>query len=265
MQAQLPRSFMPDAGFEPVRLGRSNDGGYVIDRKSLYAAQQLISFGINDDWSFEQDFIRHNRVPVAAYDGSINLAFFVKQAIYSLVKLYNPLHLIDKIRRSIGYLMFFRGEIRHIRSHVGISSPPGYVSFAEVISSISSDDAAVFLKIDIEGGEYRILDDIVAIADRLTGLVIEFHDVDINLEKIERFIADINLGLCHVHCNNYEPLNEHRIPLALELTFTQYGKQPETGMHLPIQQDMPNNPAKQDYPILFTADAAQQQMLQEPR
>lgn len=265
MQAQLPRSFMPDAGFEPVRLGRNNDGGYVIDQRSLGDVQQLISIGINDDWSFERDFIRHNRVPVAAYDGSIDLTFFVKQAVYSLVKLYNPFHLFDKLSRSIGYLMFFRGDVRHIRAHVGLSSPPDYVSFAEVISSIARDVDAVFLKIDIEGGEYRILDDIIAIADRLTGMVIEFHDVDINLEKIERFIAGLELGLCHVHCNNYEPLNEHCTPLAIELTFTKYGKKPEIGMQLPMPQDMPNNPTCEDYTILFAGEKAEQQLMRQPR
>jgi hypothetical protein len=39
----------------------------------------------------------------------------------------------------------------------------------------------IFLKIDIEGSEYLFLQDIIANEERITGMVIELHDVDIHL------------------------------------------------------------------------------------
>ena len=46
----------------------------------------------------------------------------------------------------------------------------------------------IFLKIDIEGSEYRILDQIIAQQNLLTGMVIEFHDCDLHYRRIEKFI-----------------------------------------------------------------------------
>jgi len=37
---------------------------------------------------------------------------------------------------------------------------------------------------DIEGGEYRILDNLIKHQDKICGIVIEFHDIDLHLEKI---------------------------------------------------------------------------------
>ena len=52
-----------------------------------------------------------------------------------------------------------------------------------------------FLKIDIEGDEYKILDQIIKNSENLTGLVIEFHDVSRNIKMIETFIQKLHLIL----------------------------------------------------------------------
>ena len=39
-----------------IRIGRSNDGGYVIPEKIFSICDGLLSYGINKDWSFEKDF-----------------------------------------------------------------------------------------------------------------------------------------------------------------------------------------------------------------
>ena len=43
-----------------IRLGKKGDGGYVISKKSLEADNCLLTFGMSNDWSFEEDFVRHN-------------------------------------------------------------------------------------------------------------------------------------------------------------------------------------------------------------
>ena len=62
-------------------------------------------------------------------------------------------------------------------------------------------------------------DEIIAIEERLTGLVIELHDVDIHLNKIEKFIDKFSLNLVHVHANNFAPIRAYdHLPIVLELT-----------------------------------------------
>ena len=55
---------------------------------------------------------------------------------------------------------------------------------------------------DIEGSEYRVLNDLIKIKKKLIGLAIEFHDVDLNIEKILSFNKKIGLKLVNVHANN---------------------------------------------------------------
>ena len=50
----------------------------------------------------------------------------------------------------------------------------------------------IFLKIDIEGFEYRILDQILINQDKIQGLVIEFHNCDLFEDKIIKFIKILN-------------------------------------------------------------------------
>ena len=53
----LPKEFKPIAKFELLRLGKNNDGGYLIEQESLGRANSLLSFGLVYDWSFEKDFL----------------------------------------------------------------------------------------------------------------------------------------------------------------------------------------------------------------
>ena len=51
----------------------------------------------------------------------------------------------------------------------------------------SGETKPVFFKIDIEGSEYRILDDLINYQKVIEGLVVEFHNVDLHLEKISKY------------------------------------------------------------------------------
>ena len=107
------------------------------------------------------------------------------------------------------------------------------------------------LKIDIEGSEYRILDGIIANHKKLSGLVIEFHDCDINLSKIERFIENFDLKLVHIHANNHGLVDlDKKIPLALELTFSKYCELNDQ-LNLPHPLDMRNGNNREEINIEF--------------
>ena len=53
----------------------------------------------------------------------------------------------------------------------------------------------------------------------MTGLVIEFHDVDLHQEKILEFINNFNLELTHIHPNNFGLKDDNGDPKVIEMTF----------------------------------------------
>ena len=83
---------------------------------------------------------------------------------------------------------------------------------------VSENLKSTFLSIDIEGSEYELLDNICNFSQNLTGLNIEFHNVQDNLEKIESFIKKIELLLIHTHINNFGQI-VNGIPSVIELSF----------------------------------------------
>ncbi len=79
----------------------------------------------------------------------------------------------------------------------------------------------IFLKIDIEGWEYRVLDELAQNADRFSGMAIEFHDTDLHGERIDAFIDAISgeHALIHFHPNNYAATDQDGNSIVFELTF----------------------------------------------
>ena len=113
------------------------------------------------------------------------------------------------------YDEFFRDENRHIRKFVASANDAKHITINEVVNSFMPNHHCHFLlKIDIEGAEYGILNDICGISRRLVGLVMEFHDVAKRINEIEAFMARLPLNLCHVHCNNYGKIGDRGLPEA---------------------------------------------------
>lgn len=56
MQGRLPSFFSFKSANDLVRVGRDNDGGYLISQQDIDHSDLLLSLGIKDDWSFEEDF-----------------------------------------------------------------------------------------------------------------------------------------------------------------------------------------------------------------
>ena len=52
----LPKELKPKYCYNLLRLGKNNDGGYLVEKESLLNCESLISCGISLDWSFEKDF-----------------------------------------------------------------------------------------------------------------------------------------------------------------------------------------------------------------
>ena len=234
--AYLPKAFAFNSPDDLVRLGRDNDGGYLVRKSDVLSSDVLISLGICDDWSFESDFVKYNDISVDAYDGSLNLRFWIKRGISNFLNAPFSFYLTKKL---FSYYTFFRGKRRLFRKYVSIKcNKQDFCDFENII--LNSAANKIFLKIDIEGSEYRILETILKNQNRINGLIIEFHDCDIHLDTIINFIKDFNLQIVHIHANNYAPIRlKDGLPLALELTFSS-SQVLINSLSLPHKLDMPN-------------------------
>ena len=49
---------IPQKEYDLIRIGKDNDGGYLVDKESFLKTEEIVSFGINDDWSFEEESLK---------------------------------------------------------------------------------------------------------------------------------------------------------------------------------------------------------------
>ena len=234
MEARLPPFMRFKTALDLIRLGRNYDGGYLISQSDLLASDALIGLGVNDDWSFESDFYACNQVPVTVYDGSISGRWFLAKGIIALLFKFSRRWL----KTYLAYTDFFRGKCKHVKKFVGLYEGKDTYSMAEVFEQ--TDASALFLKIDIEGSEYSCLETLIEQADRITGLVIEFHECGTHLSDIEDFIKRFKHNLVHVHANNHAPIDKvSGLPSVMELTFSSHAVLDEQ-CTLPHVLDQPN-------------------------
>ena len=70
-------------------------------------------------------------------------------------------------------------------------------------SKINFKKKKMILKIDIEGDEYKILEQIKKQFLKINLLIIEFHNIHKNLNKLKNFIKKTKFKIIHIHGNNY--------------------------------------------------------------
>ena len=95
----LNKIFKPKKEYDLIRLGRKNDGGYLVGIQTVNESQYLISFGIRDDWSFEKDFIKKNHVKALCFD-SENILDILKKNLKINLRRFYRLH-IHKILKNL--------------------------------------------------------------------------------------------------------------------------------------------------------------------
>ena len=88
---------------------------------------------------------------------------------------------------------------------------------------------------------------------RISGLIIEFYNCDLNLKSITSFINKFNLNLVHIHANNYAPIRaSDGLPLVLELSFSKHCKSFDNPS-LPHILDMPNWKRKEEIHLVLNS------------
>ena len=256
----LPKIFEPESEYDLIRLGKDNDGGYLVEKNSVLEAKGLISMGISYDWSFEKDFFNIKECPIHCYDPTIkysSIKKFSRKSIIDLFKIKNIFNKnqlknnIDNIFLYKSYKKFFSKKVIHYESSIGIGR--NKVNFSELMNRIKLHP--VFLKIDIEGSEYRILEDILKYQDKITGMAIEFHNIDLHKDLICDFIKRFNLSLCHIHGQNpsgTDYLDINNDPTQVEMTFSNTKKVLSNNSKIPHILDQPADSRFPDVKLNFS-------------
>ena len=244
-----------------IRLGRDHDGGYLVPKSVVEKSDCLISLGINHDWSFDEDFLKIKpNLMIHGYDHTISKRIFRRNWIRCMRKFFlgkASLGFVkDQYRIYVKYQSFFQENRIHFkeRIHNRLDFPNDVTP--DVMFGRCLDSKNIFLKIDIEGGEYRIIDSIMKHAEFIVGIAIEFHETDpyraIFIEAIKKLQEDF--AIVHIHGNNDGPLASDLLPETLEITFVKKNLIPTNTkrFNLPIQGlDQPNNPNKPQYQLIF--------------
>ena len=214
-----------------IRLGPKDDGGYVMPEIVLDQCSALFTYGVGHNWGYEDEFYSKYNKPVHMFDHTTGHENWSINRIY----FYNE---------GLGFEERCGDVIEHYNK-LGI-------------------EGDIFLKIDIEGGEYDYFlnADIENIASFTNGLSLEIHWIDDagNRAKFIEMMSKLNkfFTLCHVHGNNWGGTWEFEgftLPKVLELSFinkklveqedTETSKFPIEGL------DLPNNSKEEDYQLTY--------------
>lgn len=254
------------ADFRPVacdglrRIGNANDGGYVVPMNAVAAADALLSFGLSHDWSFERDFTAHNpRVLVHCYDHTVTVLSALRYSIGQLARFavrWNGRYL-RKSLAWIDYLRFFRGSNVHFRQRIWRDRSDNSATVADAFERLGGK-RQIFVKMDIEGSEYRVLDDLIARSDDIVALAIEFHDVDILAARFNALVQKLKHGfhIVHIHGNNLGGVTPSGFAMAPEITFLNkrfFASPPRpSSLKYPVAGlDSPNYPGLPDIEFRF--------------
>jgi hypothetical protein len=203
-----------------TRIGPKTDGGYIVDKRIFNKTDTLITCGLNDDWEFEKSFLKKNKnSKIFAYDHTVTKEFWLsrfKKDIVSLLLLKKlKIGKILDVFKYIDYRLFFRDNKKHFEKKIVFKEKSNEET---TIPRIINNHNKVVLKVDIEGDEYKILNDIKKNSKRIFFLLIEFHNVHKNLIKIRNFIIKSDLKIIHIHANNYGGIDKNGIPKVIELS-----------------------------------------------
>lgn len=224
-----------------LRIGNENDGGYVIYSKVSPANTFLISLGVGSDITFD-----------LSMNDKVQHSILVDHTVKSLPSPLNNATFINK----------------KISPFAGIKS----LTLFDCINMVPRD-ADIVLKIDIEGSEWDVLDQIdTKNLNRFTQIIGEFHDFHeiysrSHYAKVMRVLTKLNKTHVNInfHPNNwssYRVVYGLTIPDVIEFTFlrndiyklSEVSPPSRTNCSFDQSLNSPNNPQLFDYPTcLFSS------------
>jgi hypothetical protein len=276
-------AYSPRCSEDLLRVGRISDGGYVVNERAIRASRYLLSFGLSDEWSFETHFLNLKPdVRILSFDKSVSRDVFRDKMADALNQILSARFVLGtlsfnfrglrdtfsivkrSIRTYLDFSRFFNGEsARFFAKGISHEKTQSFVTIGDVFQLIPREDLkenSVFIKMDIEQFEFRVLPELLNFEEYVNGMVVEFHDLDMLwanfVELMDRLSA--HFEVTHIHGNNYGGLIPNSTtPKVLEITFLKrsflkekHSDREATAYPIP-GLDYPNNPLEKDYPLQF--------------
>ena len=191
-----------------VRLGGNKDGGYLLSNKSLSKCNFLISIGISYNWDFEKDFLKKKNaenLSIIAYDNSISLKIIKKFSLKNLIIFFTrpSFKTMQRIAKFFSYIKIFnKKNAIHYSLNLAKFNSKKTINLDRIFDNIKSK--SIILKIDIEGDEYLLINDILKHLSKINVLIIELHFIQKNKVLFLKFIKNLSkkFYVSHVHINN---------------------------------------------------------------
>jgi len=220
-----------------IRIGAIRDGGYFVTKRLVEDAEFLISGGISYNVAFEKDFWDINRnTKLIMIDGSFNFFTYIARPFYWMMFKRSFLMKIG----GLVDMFFLKKKATFLKKYLG----PGF-SIKQIFDAHIENGKNGYLKLDIEGAEYALLDDIILCKNRLIGIAIEFHDVPDHIDEINVFLLKLEMSVIGFNINETGKLNNAGIPNVIELCFA--GKQyiKETDIDVKAGKKFSNEPVNE--------------------
>ena len=245
-----------------VRIGDNWDGGYVIPNSALTYVDEIVSYGLGNNFSFEKDFRDKKVVNVKVYDHSVGYLSMIRELLHAFAQIcklrnvrFHCAQLKVKIHFIKSYIQFFSNDqMRHLKNRiVGEARMEKDLSVFSTVKDLKLDRN--LLKMDIEGFEYEVLPNLIEHLPKFFCMCIEFHDVSGNSAQFLDIVSAIGSthSIVHTHINNAGRF-EMGIADILEVTFLKnsHTSQNYATHKLPIKGlDYANSPSKHDPEIYF--------------
>lgn len=175
----------------------SDYGGWTIVSQTLSENSTIYSFGVGDDISFDLGLIDRYGVNVHAFDPTPRSIQWIERQSLPRQFVFHSYGIAD----YDGTAVFHPPARESYVSYTFLSDSPskqtGIRAPVRRLSSIMSDlgdDHLDVLKMDIEGAEYDVLDDLVESSTHPDQLLVEFHHrfSSIDLHRTKRAIEDLH-------------------------------------------------------------------------
>jgi len=213
----VSKQLEPKEKYSLIRFGKNGDGGYWVS-KEFESIESLASFGIYDDFSFEYQLYKNSGLSIFMFDSTTNIKLW-------LLKLYKALPRLYSFKQFkyfyLPFVFFFfksRTNVNFYPKLVG-SKQDGFITINDIYENTSLKSFnSIGLKMDIEGSEYRVLDELFEKFTKIKWAVIEFHDFDLHEKTIINFINKNNLEVIFININNFGFKGSNDRPTVIELS-----------------------------------------------
>lgn len=207
------------------RMGSDFDGGYIIHYGSLYDADCLVNYGVGYNAEFEKDFYRATGKKTFAFDPTLTQISPIVKKIKKGQILAFLRHVKNRIAWTFKQSKLKRYRIKFFEEGIASVDSDKYKSLRYHYDKFGLFQKKIILKIDIEGSEYEVFNDpsVYNLLNNCLQIIIEFHDVSKNLEKLFSFMEQVSKthSLIHIHSNNHTGtfmVDDKNIPDTLEMT-----------------------------------------------